>query len=194
MDKDNLKRILPLISCIVVVGSVLFYVLISRNPSGTSVQFSSTVSEDEQKTVQNTEPSAGIYVYICGQVKKPGVYVFAAEPRVNEVILKAGGTTKKANLLLVNQAAKVTDGEQITIPEKISNQAKGDNSKESTKIPINRATKEELMTLTGIGEGKAESILKYRQDNGTFKKIEDLMKVTGIKEGVFQKIKDDVSL
>ena len=63
----------------------------------------------------------------------------------------------------------------------------------SDKININTAAKEELMTLSGIGASKAESILKYRQEHGNFQSIEDLKKIEGIKDGVFNKIKDDIT-
>jgi competence protein ComEA len=59
-------------------------------------------------------------------------------------------------------------------------------------VNINTASAEELMTLTGIGEAKAESIIRYREENGGFQRIEDLMEISGIKEGVFEKIKDDI--
>lgn len=64
----------------------------------------------------------------------------------------------------------------------------------SDKININTAAKEELMTLSGIGASKAESILKYRQEHGNFQNIEDLKKIEGIKDGVFNKIKDDITV
>ena len=64
----------------------------------------------------------------------------------------------------------------------------------SDKININTAAKEELMTLSGIGASKAESILKYRQEHGNFQSIEDLKKIEGIKDGVFNKIKDDITV
>ena len=65
---------------------------------------------------------------------------------------------------------------------------------DSKKVNINTAGEEELMTLTGIGEAKAASILKYREENGRFKSIEELMQIEGIKEGVFNKIKDDITI
>lgn len=65
---------------------------------------------------------------------------------------------------------------------------------ENNKININTAGKEELMMLTGIGEAKAESIMDYREKNGSFTSIEELMQIEGIKEGVFNKIKDDITI
>ena len=62
------------------------------------------------------------------------------------------------------------------------------------KININTAEKEELMTLTGVGEAKAQSIIAYREEHGGFQSIEELMQIEGIKEGVFNKIKEDITI
>ena len=76
---------------------------------------------------------------------------------------------------------------------------KTENKKDSStqisdKISINNATKEELMSLTGIGESKADKIISYRQENGLFKEIEDIKNVTGIGDSIFDKIKDNITL
>ena len=63
---------------------------------------------------------------------------------------------------------------------------------QNSKVNINRANQEELMTLPGIGEGKAKQIMEYRQENGPFSQIEDIMKISGIKEHLFEKIKDAI--
>ena len=68
------------------------------------------------------------------------------------------------------------------------------NADVSGKVNINTAGKDELMTLTGIGEAKAQSILDYREEHGKFGSIEDLMLIEGIKEGVFNKIKEDITI
>ncbi len=65
---------------------------------------------------------------------------------------------------------------------------------EAGKINLNTASAEQLMKLSGIGESKAAQIISYREKNGAFKKIEDIMNITGIKEGVFGKIKDDITV
>lgn len=77
---------------------------------------------------------------------------------------------------------------------KIESSSKEENNKNSEKISINEASKEELMTLTGIGEGKAVKIIEYREENGEFEKIEDLMNVSGIGESIYKKIKDFIKL
>ena len=143
-----------------------------------------------------------IYVHITGAVKKPGVYVFDKPPRVVEVVEEAGGFTKDAVKSEVNQAELVEDGVQIVIASKRERKTsdagesggRGEPSAGDSLLDINTATKEELMTLTGIGESKAVSIITYRETNGKFRKIEDIKKITGIKDGIFEKIKSRIKV
>ena len=143
-----------------------------------------------------------VFVYVCGAVESPGVYELRADARVFEAISSAGGITEEAAPDAVNQARVIVDGEQIYVPtvEEASSQTAGGGEttgtkgKENEKVNINTAGKEELMTLTGIGEAKADDILKYREEHGSFGSIEELMQISGIKEGVFNKIKDDITI
>lgn len=92
----------------------------------------------------------------------------------------------------------IDDYNDACISKKSANKSnsKTDNTTKSTnsKVSINTATKEELMTLSGIGESKAEKIITYRNDNGNFNSIEDLKKVSGIGDSIFEKIKDKITL
>ena len=103
----------------------------------------------------------------------------------------------------MNLAEKVADGTQLVVAEKgvekktneeQSSHEKSSGSDVSDKVNINTASAEELMTLSGIGESKAAQIVSYRESNGAFQKIEDIMKISGIKEGVFSKIKDCITV
>ena len=147
--------------------------------------------------------SAQIYVHIIGAVKKPGVYAFDERPRVVDVVAEAGGFTKDAVKSGINQAELVEDGSQVVIESKRDKREKADgeqpgakkeNGSDDARLDLNTATKEELMGLTGIGESKALSIISYRETNGKFKKIEEIMNITGIKNGVFDKIKDKIKV
>lgn len=142
-----------------------------------------------------------VFVYVCGAVHVPGVYELQANARVFEAIRAAGGITEEADPDMVNQAAVVTDGGQIYVPTAGEEQAQssgvgetGANSTDNSKVNINTASEEELMTLSGIGEAKAAAILKYREEHGRFQSIDELMEIEGIKEGVFGKIKDDITI
>ncbi len=158
-----------------------------------------------QNYVENSEKS-GVYVYICGEVANPGVYELSEDSRIYEAVDAAGGFTDAAARESVNLASKVSDGMQITIYNReeaaslpVGSGTAGGNSRQngtssSGLVNLNTATKEELMTLKGIGEAKAEDIIRYREKSGGFKKIEDIMKISGIKEAGFQKIKDSITV
>lgn len=145
-----------------------------------------------------------IFVYVCGAVQSPGVYRLASGARIYEAVALAGGMSEDAAEAYVNQAQVLSDGEQIYIPAKEEVEQgnavmlpQADQSTGGTdhgKVNINTASEEELTTLTGIGDTRAKSIVEYREANGGFQTIEDLMKVEGIKEGVFKKIKDSITV
>ena len=152
-----------------------------------------------------------IYVDVTGAVKAPGVYTLPAGSRVFEAIALAGGAREDASLENLNQAGILQDGQQIRVytEEEAAQMAQQGSlpslpgaetaagqkeSQEASKVNINTAGKEELMTLTGIGETRAEAILAYRQETGGFPAPEDLMQVEGIKEKTFEKLKDQITV
>ena len=144
---------------------------------------------------------ARICVYVCGAVCEPGIYELEEGARVYEAVELAGGMTEEASEASVNLAREAEDGGQIYIPtlEEAASQgvvpgAEGASADVPRKVNINTASAEELMTLTGIGEAKAKSIMRYREENGGFQSTEELMEISGIKEGVFEKIKDDITI
>lgn len=160
-----------------------------------------------------------IFVYVCGAVNTPGVYELEAGARLYEAIARAGGVREDGAEESINQAQAVSDGERLYIPTDeevrqgldaylLSGSAGGaaaagsqsavpggpSGSSAGGKVNINTASREELKTLNGIGDTRAGSIVVYRESNGSFGSIEDLMKVEGIKEGVFNKLKDDITV
>ena len=167
-----------------------------------SVSAESETEEEGAVPQEEQEPAETVYVYVCGAVNAPGVYELKKDARVFEAITLAGGMTAEAAPEAVSQARTVADGEQIYVPTVRGVQMQGSgvedivtgNADVSGKVNINTAGKEELMTLTGIGEAKAQSILDYREEHGRFGSIEDLMLIEGIKEGVFNKIKEDITI
>lgn len=154
-------------------------------------------------TARNTD-SDTVLVHICGEVRTPGVYELTADSRICDVLLLAGGFTADADTEAVNMAAGIEDGMQIVIPTETdrTQEMTGNSSDrtgetaagktESQLVNINTADKETLMSLPGIGAGKAEAVIAYREAGGVFKDIKDIMLVDGIKEGVYAKIKDKI--
>ena len=144
-------------------------------------------------------------VHVCGEVVNPGIYELPAGSRIYEAVKAAGGFTENAAEESVNLASPIEDGVQIRIYSKdeaetlAAGAAPFDGFEASGEgkepvVNLNTATKEELMTLSGIGESRAEDIIRYREENGGFQNIEDIMKVSGIKDAAFQKIKDRITV
>ena len=168
-------------------------------------------SEDKTETVQNQNIEAGeafLYVHICGAVVNPGVYQAAEGARIVDMIELSGGLTKEAAGDYINQAQLITDGQRIYIPNKedvedlstdeyltgnLSDSEKAKVSKiDNALVNINTADITELMSLPGIGQTKADSIIEYRNANGKFKTLEELMNISGIKEGLFNQISSKI--
>lgn len=159
---------------------------------------------------------AMIYVDVCGAVANPGVFQLVAGSRVFQAIEAAGGYLPEAALTCVNRAGVLTDGQQLYIltqeemerqgldPAEMSGASDGQMNgsagtgqntgmtAQDNRININTADEAQLTTLTGIGATRAQAIIAYREENGSFAVIEDIMNVQGIKEGTFAKIKDKI--
>ena len=145
-----------------------------------------------EKTEVSTTQETVIFVDIKGAVKNPGVYQMKVGDRVKDALDAAGGLTAEADSQKVNLAQRVEDQMVIVVP-KVGEEAEaipaGTTNKEAAKegkVNINTATVEELKTLKGVGEKKAEAIIEYRKKNGSFKTKEDLMKVRGIGKKLFE--------
>ena len=142
--------------------------------------------------------SAQLYVQVSGAVVCPGVYAFPEGSRVYEAIARAGGLTEDAYDVELNQAQLLTDGQKIYVPvvgEAVTVSQNGSAGlSDDGRININTATVEELMTLTGIGETRAKSIVAYRDAHGPFAAPEDLQQVSGIGESTYRKIADAITI
>ena len=112
--------------------------------------------------------------------------------RINDVINLSGGFTSRAETSSINLVAKVSDGMVIVIKAKSDDEQI--NEVEQKLISINNASLSELMTLDGIGEARARNIISYREQNGGFKTIEEIINVNGISESILQQIKDKICL
>ena len=187
-NMHNKKIIYGIVATLcVVVAIILYYMSGDTKEKSANIGFA---EENLSTTTECTKPQEEVmlYVYVCGQVKNPGVVCVSEGSRIVDVINLAGGMTDLADINAINQAEFVQDGQKIYVPamgEKIVASSSGDG-----KININTAGEEQLMTLPGIGQSKASAIISYRKENGGFNVIEDIMNIPGIKTSAFNKIKD----
>lgn len=155
--------------------------------------------KDKNENVIETNSIAEdfIFVHIEGEVENPGLAKIKYGTRLYELIEEVGGATENADLSRINLSSIVSDEQKIMIPTKItsseSDESPENQNTETGLVNINTASKEKLMTLSGVGESTAEKIIKYRENTGYFNTIEDIMNIQGIGENKFNNIKDDIT-
>ena len=169
----------------------------------------------------SSEEAKTLVVHICGAVSAPGVYELPAGSRIIDAVEAGGGFLPEADEACCNLAEEIVDGCQIYIMTKAESCADGQTEKkagiqtspdsdmqttdrnarsnsapalENGLVNLNTADVAALMTLPGIGESRAKAIISYREQHGAFAKIEDIMKISGIKQAAFSKIKDKITV
>jgi len=185
-----------------IVFAIVFCIFLSACGDSEDASFQEITMEelDEKGTSGEMESdeaeAAMIFVHVCGEVNSPGVYELREGSRIFEAVNAAGGMTKTAAKNSINQAQILSDGQQIYVPseKEIEGQKKESEAQAYGKVNINQASKEELMELSGIGEAKADAIIRHREEKGNFSSIEEIMEIEGIKEGVFRKIEDRITI
>ncbi|MDP1546492.1 MAG: helix-hairpin-helix domain-containing protein [Anaerolineales bacterium] len=197
--KNALFVLLGVMAGFVLAGLLVF---VSRAPAGQPI------------VLQPAPTKAPIAVHVIGAVPRPGLYEFAEGARVQDAIDASGGLLSTANINAVNLAALLTDGQQLNIPYKSGSEPTEDDT--ALELPgtiseeepggaivtetggdlinINTASLEELDTLPGIGPTIAQRIIDYRQQNGAFSTIEEIMEVSGIGPSTFDNIKDFITV
>lgn len=171
--------------------------------------YSSGLTEETLASEQvNSESSAAVaeqpegYVYVCGAVKEPDVYPIVPDMRVFEAIELAGGFTEEADTQWLNQAETLQDGQKLYVytmeeTRQMQSEAAVEQRAQGQSdglVNINTADRELLMTLPGIGQAKADAVIRYRSERGAFTSIEEIQNVPGIKNAVFMKIKDRITV
>ena len=209
----NILLASAIVAC--VAGAVALLFQDSRSPGGVTVTLPTPTSADAAQNSATMSGSASgeparIAVYASGEVRRPGVYSLDSGARVADALRAAGGPTDGADLDAVNLAMRLSDGQQIHFPASkrvngmasaVSNgvhyggssgNAYGGANGAGGKLNLNTATADELETLPGIGERKAAAIVEYRGANGPFQRVDDLVEVSGIGEGILGSIRDMV--
>ncbi|CCI85394.1 competence protein ComEA [Lactobacillus pasteurii DSM 23907 = CRBIP 24.76] len=176
--------------------------------SATSKRVQDKENATSSQTAASSQNSSTVTCDIFGAVKRQGVYTLKSGARVQELIEAAGGLTKSANIKVINRALMLKDQDKIYVPhkgEKIAAQAGNEattstsssaasDNKNAEIVNINTATVDQLQKLNGVGQKRAEQIIEYREKNGGFKKVEDIMEVSGIGEKIFAGFKDQLAV
>jgi len=162
--------------------------VVSRNPSGTAV------------TLRPVPTEKPVIVHITGAVPRPGVYALPQGARVQDAISAAGGFLAEAEKSQINLARLLEDGEKLDIPyiegasPVIATPGETVVAASTELININTASQAQLDTLPGIGPTTAQKIIEYREQNGAFLNIEDIINVSGIGPVTYQRIKDLITV
>lgn len=172
-----MERLVALVAVAVVAGSGLVYVWRSADPP-----------EPQPVLVADSVGTSSMLVHVSGAVITPGVVLVPVGSRTADVIAAAGGVTPAAVLEAINLAAPVHDGEQVIVPT----DAPGGAASSDGRVPINTADATTLETLPGVGPVLAERIVTFRDQNGAFESVEDLLDVPGIGEAKLASLRDAV--
>lgn len=176
---------------------------------GQKTLYLESIPETQQETADTEKPlqESGhtkdeIQVYVCGEVVTPGVYRLKAGTRICDAVDAAGGFTEEAGREYWNLAEPLTDGQMIFFPteeeakerEASAGRAGALPQEEDGRVNINTAGVAELTTIPGVGETRAQAIVAYRTEHGDFSQIEDIMNVSGIKNALFEKMKEYITI
>ena len=191
----------------IIIGVIIFLFFIISYFSGGSSELNKNNNENifveenesmEVITKKEEKESVKIVVDIKGEIKNPNIYWLEEGCIIEDLINVAGGITEEGDISKINRAQKLNDHEVVIIPNINDKESEIENiipsSNDKNKVNINTASINELDTLSGIGPSKAEAIIKYREENGTFKSIEEIKNVTGIGEALFEKFKENITI
>lgn len=170
------------------VGAAVLVAMLNAANGATSI-----VRAPAEIAVSEPEQSL-IYVHVLGQVASPGVYLLAPGARAVDAVAAAGGYTPEADRAGLNLARFVSDGEQLYVPAEGESPVESPAVSGTGRIDLNRADAALLETLPRVGPALAQRILQWREENGGFRTVEDLLSVTGIGEKTFAGLKDLVTV
>jgi competence protein ComEA len=185
-DQKVSKQLLIALAGVVAVASLVL-VAVNR-PEPPTGEFSVSTDDAVNEVIEQY-----LYIHVVGEVVSPGMYQLPIGARLVDAVFAAGGLTDEADNASVNLARELTDGEQIIVFS-ISQEGQSPGTNSSGLISLNRAGDKELEELPGIGPALAGRIIAWREANGGFKSIEDLLKVSGIGESLLSGVIDLVTL
>lgn len=190
------KRVLVGLAVLAAVGLVGGYgVAMRARPRPTKLSLESAAPTDGAKARR-------LYVHVGGAVQRPGLYRLSDGARVDDAVRAAGGMLEDADLDALNLAARVKDGDKVLVPSR-SGTAEGSDggppnasggATQGGLVNLNTATIADLETLPGIGPAIAQRIIDFRESNGGFRKVEDLLEVSGIGPKTFEELRDHVTV
>ena len=208
----NIKKVFIIILCVVFLICIVFFLLNNFNNDFEEIVFENdedlVLNDLDKEYLTNTEIKINkkniyeneIIIHITGEVNNPGIVILKENSRIVDAIEAAGGITNEGSLDKVNLAYILSDGQKIYIPKineekNIVSDDAGENIIQNndnsiTKININTASLIQIQNLPGIGKSMAEKIIKYRNENGKFEKIEDLKKISGIGDAKLKNLID----
>ncbi|MGE5227150.1 MAG: helix-hairpin-helix domain-containing protein [Planctomycetaceae bacterium] len=171
----------------------------SPGPPVSGVPFA--VGASASASVSAAPAPAELIVDVAGWVRHPGVYRFDPGARIVDAVERAGGARDGADLMVLNLAAPLTDGQQVLVPKKGQTVAPVGTSAGGTVagatgglVNINTADEPTLETLNGVGPVTAAAIIKYREENGPFATVDQLDAVSGIGPATLEELRDQVTV
>ena len=196
------QKLVLLLACLLISGFILRYVLPEKEDlhiareSGAEEMLHPAGGNNLSDDDLEQQAKKIIEVHVTGAVVHSGVYILEEGARVYQAVEKAGGTSDDADLERINLAQPLYDGQQVFVPRKLEEGPSGEENSypQGGKLNINIATQSQLEALPGIGAVKAQSIIKYRQENGHFSSIEELLKISGIGEHTLEGIRELISV
>lgn len=197
--KENQKKAKTMAIILFIVFAFFAFVMNDDTDNNTEISDMESqyqIKNDEVINNYDKLEQTEIYIDVAGAVKNPGVVLLPSGSRVFQAIEAAGGVDTSADTININLASELNDGDKIYVPFKDENlnysgYEQFNNSKEG-KININTADLLTLTQLSGVGVVTAENIISYREQNGKFKKIEDIKNVSGIGDKTFEKFKEQI--
>lgn len=200
---------------VLIICGLLYFLLSNDSSTTPQVELIDSFQMSEQKEQKNSETELAepieqapiiVMVDVKGAVKHPGVYEVDTASRVIDAVTLAGGYLENADTRLINHAQKLQDEMVIYIPlegeepldvaDSLTTMPNGSSGSGSSdgKVNLNTADETALMTLPGIGPAKAQAILAYRQEIGSFKVIEDIKSVSGIGDKTFERLQELITV